>query len=82
MQNINEKSDEQKRAENQAAIKKRNLEMKHGKSWREFTKDALAAKERMRKRGDIRVTKQQPPLRPGEVRKLNKRTGKWESNKK
>ena len=40
--------------------------MKHGKRWREFTKDAESAKNR---------------LRPGEVKKFNKETGKYESNK-
>ena len=40
--------------------------MKHGKKWKEFTKDAQSAKNR---------------LRPGEVRKFNKETGKYESNK-
>ena len=40
--------------------------MKHGKRWKEFTKDAQSAKNR---------------LRPGEVRKFNKETGKYESNK-
>ena len=40
--------------------------MKHGKRWKEFTKDAESAKNR---------------LRPGEVRKFNKETGKYESNK-
>ena len=45
---------------------KRNMRMKHGKNWKEFTKDAKDAKDR---------------LRPGEVRTFNKKTGKWESNK-
>ena len=40
--------------------------MKHGKKWKEFTKDAESAKNR---------------LRPGEVKKFNKETGKYESNK-
>ena len=82
MQNINEKSDEAKRAENQAFVTKRKLELTHGKRWKQFTKDALAAKERMKARGDIRVTKAQKPLRKGEVRTLDKRTGKWKSNLK
>ena len=82
MQNINEKSDEQKRAENTKAVADRKLQLTHGKKWKDFTKDALAAKERMKARGDIRVTKAQKPLRKGEVRTLDKRTGKWKSNKK
>ena len=40
--------------------------MKHGKRWKEFSSDANKAKSR---------------LKPGEVRKFNKETGKWESNK-
>ena len=40
--------------------------MKHGKRWKEFTKDIESAKSR---------------LRPGEVKKFNKETGKYESNK-
>lgn len=46
--------------------KERTLRMKHGKRWKEFTADVEAAKNR---------------LRPGEVRRFNKETGKWESNK-
>lgn len=46
--------------------KENKLRMKHGKRWREFTRDAVSAKDR---------------LRPGEVKKFNKETGKWESNK-
>ena len=45
---------------------KADRKMKHGKRWKEFTKDAESAKNR---------------LRPGEVRKFNKETGKYESNK-
>ena len=40
--------------------------MKHGKRWKEFTRDIESAKKR---------------LRPGEVKKFNKETGKYESNK-
>ena len=40
--------------------------MKHGKRWKEFTKDTESAKSR---------------LRPGEVKKFNKETGKYESNR-
>jgi len=46
----------------------KNLRMKHGKKWKEFTKDAVAAKNREKNR-----------LRPGEVKKLV--DGKWVSNK-
>ena len=46
--------------------RERKLRMKHGKRWKEFTRDVEAAKKR---------------LRPGEVRTFNKKTGKWESNK-
>ena len=45
-----------------------NIRMKHGKKWRDFTKDALAAKDKERNR-----------LKPGEVKKLV--DGKWVSNK-
>lgn len=45
---------------------KADQKMKYGKRWKEFTKDAQSAKNR---------------LRPGEVRKFNKETGKYESNK-
>ena len=40
--------------------------MKYGKRWKEFTRDIESAKKR---------------LRPGEVKKFNKETGKYESNK-
>ena len=40
--------------------------MKNGKRWKEFTRDIESAKKR---------------LRPGEVKKFNKETGKYESNK-
>ena len=46
--------------------KERDARMKYGKSYKKFTSDAKAARDR---------------LRPGEVRKFNKETGKWESNK-
>lgn len=45
---------------------KADRKMKYGKRWKEFAKDAESAKNR---------------LRPGEVRKFNKETGKYESNK-
>ena len=46
--------------------KERDARMKYGKSYKKFTSDANSARDR---------------LRPGEVRKFNKETGKWESNK-
>ena len=64
-----EKSDAQKRLENEKQNKERDLRMKHGKSWKQFTKDALAAKEKQKNR-----------LKPGEVKKLVR--GKWVSNKR
>lgn len=42
------------------------LRMKYGKNWKKFTQDVDNAKDR---------------LRPGEVRRFNRETGKWESNK-
>jgi len=45
---------------------KSDARMKHGKKWKDFTRDVDAAKNRLRK---------------GEVKKFNKQTGKWESNK-
>lgn len=45
---------------------KADRKMKYGKRWKEFAKDVESAKNR---------------LRPGEVRKFNKETGKYESNK-
>ena len=45
----------------------RDLRMKHGKKWRDFTKDALAAKQKDK------------GLKRGEVKKLV--DGKWVSNK-
>ena len=46
-------------------FRQRDLRMKHGKNWKEFTKDA--------KMGDS--------LRPGEVKRYDKKLGKWVSNK-
>ena len=45
--------------------KERNLRMKHGKRWKEFTKDVEAAKNR---------------LRPGEVRRWDPEKKKYVSN--
>ena len=45
---------------------KSDARMKYGKNWKQFTKDTEAAKNRLRK---------------NEVKKFNKETGKWESNK-
>ena len=57
-----------RREDEEEANTKRDLRMKHGKKWKEFTKDAISAKERQKNR-----------LRPGEVKKLV--DGKWVSNK-
>ncbi len=58
----------ERRAREEKANTDKNLRMKHGKKWRDFTKDALAAKDKERNR-----------LKPGEVKKLV--DGKWVSNK-
>jgi hypothetical protein len=79
---IHEKSDAQKRAENEKRNTERSLRMKHGKSWKQFTKDAMAAKDRLKKRGDVRT--QEKPLKPGEVRKPRPKWlgGGYTSNKR
>ena len=79
---IHEKSDVQKRSENEKRNTERSLRMKHGKNWKQFTKDAMAAKDRLKKRGDVRV--QEKPLRPGEVRKPRPKWlgGGYTSNKR
>ena len=51
---------------NKVPVDKYDKKMKHGKRWKEFAKDIESAKSR---------------LRPGEVKKFNKETGKYESNK-
>ena len=57
----------QKRLSDQdKAHKEKDARMKHGKNWKQFTRDVDSAKNRLRK---------------GEVKKFNKQTGKWESNK-
>ena len=53
-------------ADQEKKHKERDARMKYGKSYKKFTSDANSAKDR---------------LRPGEVKKYNKTTGKWESNK-
>ena len=53
-------------ADKDKEYKERDARMKYGKSYKKFTSDANSAKDR---------------LRPGEVRKFNKETGKLESNK-
>ena len=58
----------ERRAREEKANTERDLRMKHGKKWKEFTKDAVSAKERQKNR-----------LKPGEVKKLV--DGKWVSNK-
>ena len=45
---------------------KKDMRMKHGKNWKEFSRQAKAAKDR---------------LRPGEVKKWDKEKKKWVSNK-
>lgn len=52
--------------ENEKSHKERDLRMKHGKRWKEFTRDAESAKNR---------------LRPGEVKRYDKTLGRWVSNK-
>lgn len=58
---------QKKVADDKESFRQSDARKKHGKRWKEFTKDASAAKDR---------------LRPGEVKKFNKVTGKWESNKR
>lgn len=53
-------------AEREREHKERDARMKYGKSFKQFTSDTKSARDR---------------LRPGEVKKFNKETGKWESNK-
>ena len=48
----------------------RNLRMKHGKKWKDYTKDSIAAKEREKNR-----------LKTGEVKRYDKKKQKWVSNK-
>ena len=57
---------QKKLKDQEKANKEKDARMKHGKNWKKFTSDAAAAKNRLRK---------------GEVKKFNKETGKWESNK-
>lgn len=52
--------------DNEKKNKEQDARMKYGKNWKKFTSDVDAAKNRLRK---------------GEVKKFNKETGKWESNK-
>ena len=56
-----------KAADSEKENTNRDLRMKHGKKWRDFTKDALAAKQKDK------------GLKRGEVKKLV--DGKWVSNK-
>ena len=68
---ISEKSDAQRRSENEKQNTERKLRMKHGKSWRQYTQDVLAAKQR-----------NQTKLRPGEVRTpIKGKPGQYKSNK-
>tara|TARA_B100000902_G_scaffold2436_1_gene3074 strand:+ start:1889 stop:2404 length:516 start_codon:yes stop_codon:yes gene_type:complete len=57
-------------ADNEKVNKERDLRMKHGKKWKDFTRDALAARDREKNR-----------LRPGEVKRYDKKLGKYVSNK-
>ena len=57
---------QKKLSDQSKANKEKDARMKHGKNWKQFTRDVDAAKNRLRK---------------GEVKKFNKQTGKWESNK-
>jgi len=58
----------ERRAREEKVNTERNLRMKYGKKWKDFTKDAFAVKDKEKTR-----------LRPGEVKKLV--NGKWVSNK-
>ena len=53
-------------SDNDKKNKEQDARMKYGKNWKKFTSDVDSAKNRLRK---------------GEVKKFNKQTGKWESNK-
>jgi len=53
-------------ADKEKEYKERDARMKYGKSYKKFTSDADKAKSR---------------LRPGEVKRFDKASGKWESNK-
>jgi len=58
----------ERRAREEKVNTERNLRMKYGKKWKDFTKDAFAVKDKEKTR-----------LRPGEGKKLV--NGKWVSNK-
>ena len=49
-----------------STIQKSDQKMKYGKNFKQFVKDVDSAKNKLRR---------------GEVKKFNKETGKWESNK-
>ena len=53
-------------AEREKRNKEQDMRMKHGKRWKEFTSDADKATDR---------------LRPGEVKRFDKRLNRWVSNK-
>ena len=57
---------QKKLSDEDKANKEKDARIKHGKNWKKFTSDVDSAKNRLRK---------------GEVKKFNKQTGKWESNK-
>lgn len=58
--------DRRKDAEAAERHKQQDMRMKHGKNWKQFTSDADKASDR---------------LRPGEVKRFDKRLGRWVSNK-
>jgi vacuolar-type H+-ATPase subunit E/Vma4 len=55
-----------KDAEKEKEYSKKDARMKHGKNWKQFTKDVESAKER---------------LKPGEVKRWDKEKKQWVSNK-
>ena len=58
--------DRRRDAEQERRNKEQDMRMKHGKNWQQFTSDAEKASDR---------------LRPGEVKRFDKRLNKWVSNK-
>ena len=53
-------------ADKSKEYKERDARMKHGKNWKKFTSDVESARTK---------------LRPGEVKRYDKETGKWVANK-
>ena len=58
--------DRRKDAEAEKRNREQDMRMKHGKRWRDFTSDADKASDR---------------LRPGEVKRFDKKLNRWVSNK-